>query len=196
MNETSNNDFLSYRDALFYAIEKAAGYKAATTRGFMRLSADIHLRTGKTVGVSTLKRLTGYIDGLGVPRTGTLDTLAQFAGYANFEAFKYANSKGLSSESGFLSTRTLRTSELAAGAIIRLIWQPGRICVCRYRGDDAFVVLRSVCTRLIAGTTFRCSIFIQGEMLFLDHVLLPGSNEPRPYKAGGTNGIQIEVLTD
>ncbi len=196
MNETSNSDFLSYRDALFEALERAAGYKAATTRGFMRLSIDIHLRTGKTVGVSTLKRMTGYVNGLGVPRTSTLDTLAQFAGYTNIEAFKFANNKGYSSDSGFVTSQMLRASELSFGAIIRLIWQPGRICVCRYRGDEEFEVLRSECTRLVAGTTFRCPMFIQGEVLFFDHVLLPGSSEPRPYKAGGTNGIRFEFLTD
>lgn len=196
MNETSNSDFLSYRDALFEAIEKSAGYKASTSRGFTRLSIDIRLRTGRSVGVSTLKRLTGYIDGLGTPRTSTLDTLAQFVGYSNFEAFKLAKNKGVSIESGFVSSRVLRSRELAVGAIIRLVWQPGRLCVCRYKGNDEFEVLRSESTRLVAGTTFQCTIFIQGEVLFLDHVLLPGSEEPRPYKTGGTSGIQFEVLTD
>lgn len=196
MSETPNSDFLRYRDDLFDAIEKSVGYKASTSRGFMRHSIDIRLRTGKTVGVSTLKRLTGYIDGLGIPRASTLDTLAQFAGYSNYETFKLAYNKGLSSESGFISSQVLRTSELAAGTIIRLFWQPGRICVCRYQGNDTFEVLRSENTRLVAGTTFHCPMFVQGEVLFLDRVLLSGSDDPRPYKAGGTSGIQFEVLTD
>lgn len=162
----------------------------------MRLSIDIRLRTGHSIGVSTLKRLAGYIDGLGSPRVSTLDTLAQFIGYATFQAFKLANNKGISIESGFFSTQVLRTKELSSGTIVRLIWQPGRLCVCRYKGDDEFVVLRSECTRLVADTTFHCSMFIQGEVLYLDHVLLPGSDDPRPYKTGGTSGILFEVLTD
>lgn len=196
MTETSKSDFLSYRDALFEAIEQSAGYKATTSRGYSRLSIDIQLRTGQTIGASTLKRLTGYIGGLGTPRTSTLDTLAQFVGYSNFQAFKDANNKGVSIESGFVSARVLHSSDLIFGAIVRLIWQPGRLCVCRYRGNNEFEVLRSECTRLVAGTTFLCTMFIQGEVLFLDHVLLPGSNDPRPYKTGGTSGIQFEVLTD
>lgn len=195
MDNITDSDFLTHRDKLFAAIEQAAGYKASTTKGFIRLSFDIKLRTGQNVSASTLKRLYGYVSGQIAPRAHTLDVLSSFAGYSSFDAFIHANSEGDKIESGFVTTNVLYSKDLSPNDIIRLAWHPNRVCVCRHKGDGQFEVIRSEQTRLVTGTTFTCSLFIAGETLFLDQVAFPDSTTTFAYKVGIENGIQLYLLT-
>jgi hypothetical protein len=54
---------------------------------FEALSARIYKETKVSLSVSTLKRLWGKIRYEGTPNMGTLNALAQFAGYENWRAF-------------------------------------------------------------------------------------------------------------
>lgn len=75
-------------DRLRKAIEQDIGRKMQTPKDFEFLSACIFQRLQQTVSVSTLKRLWGYTSSYATTRTTTLDVLARFVGYDNFEHFK------------------------------------------------------------------------------------------------------------
>ena len=68
-------------------IEDKLDYKLRTPKDFDNLSEDIFQKTHKHVSNSTLKRLWGYLGSLSVPRQSTLDILAQFIDYTDYESF-------------------------------------------------------------------------------------------------------------
>ena len=59
-----------------------------TTYDFEKLSEAIEEATGVMLSVTTLKRLWGKLKYTNMPATTTLNTLAQFAGYADWREFK------------------------------------------------------------------------------------------------------------
>lgn len=59
-----------------------------TSYDFEKLSDTIRESTGITLSITTLKRLWGKLKYDNIPATTTLNTLAQFAGYEDWRAFK------------------------------------------------------------------------------------------------------------
>lgn len=68
-------------------VEDAMDTKMRTPKDFDTLSESIYQKTHKRVSSSTLKRLWGYLSSVSVPRQSTLDILAQFIDYADYESF-------------------------------------------------------------------------------------------------------------
>ena len=69
------------------AIETAVDRKMKSPRDFDFLSAAIFDKLHQTVSVSTLKRFWGYMPHYATTRTATLDILAQFIDYKDFDTF-------------------------------------------------------------------------------------------------------------
>lgn len=68
-------------------IEAQLGHKIHTPKDFDHLSDSILIRLHMTVSASTLKRFWGYVSSSSLPRTSTLDILANYVGHADYEAF-------------------------------------------------------------------------------------------------------------
>jgi hypothetical protein len=68
-------------------VEEAIDTKMRTPKDFDTLSETIYQKTHKRVSSSTLKRFWGYLSSVTVPRLSTLDILAQFIGYTDYESF-------------------------------------------------------------------------------------------------------------
>lgn len=69
-------------------IEAAVDCKMRTPKDFNFLSECIFGKLHKNISATTLKRIWGYVDaGDTMPRTATLDLLAQFVDHADWEAF-------------------------------------------------------------------------------------------------------------
>ena len=78
-------------EALKNAIEELLGRKVATKRDYEYLSMRILDRTGSYISPITLRRFWGNLaDGKynTIPRLFTIDTLAQYTGYSNYEQFQ------------------------------------------------------------------------------------------------------------
>jgi len=73
---------------------------------FEKLSIAIEEVTGVTLSVTTLKRLWGKLKYTNIPTTTTLNTLAKFAGYADWREFKRQVSldAGIAESTGLLIT--------------------------------------------------------------------------------------------
>lgn len=190
------SSFLNNREALFVAINEAMGQKISTSKGFQLLSSEVFRRTGKSISVSTLKRIYGYVGGEVETRESTLDLLTLFVGYADWTHFCEAQGKSeiVPPSSGFVNARKLEVSQLPVNSIVRFTWAPDRICSCLYRGNNNFEVLRSEHTRLVAGTTFSCSLILADQPLVLDHVLIAGKGVASTYSIGRTYGIQFDLI--
>lgn len=69
------------------AMEKKAGRQMHTPKDFDFLSESIFETLHQKVSATTLKRLWGYLQESSAPRVSTLDLLAQYVGYADWESF-------------------------------------------------------------------------------------------------------------
>lgn len=176
-------------------IESAIGFTPNTPKGFEHLSQMIEHRLHTPLSISTLKRLWGYIDGYKEVRSSTLDILCQFIGYKDMQHFISQSTDGEKTiSSNIFFGNSLYTDTLHEGDTIRLTWSPGRVCDIEYLGGHSFKVVSSQNTRLIAGTTFKCSIIEEGEQIYLSHVKFhPNQQELLNYIAGKNGGVRFEM---
>lgn len=65
-------------------LEERIGYEIHYPSDCERLMYEIAQSTHQHIGVTTLKRLFGFIGGTSTPRMSTLDILAGFLGYRNY----------------------------------------------------------------------------------------------------------------
>ena len=72
---------------LLRRVEEKVGREMKTPKDFEFLSAQIFEQTRRTISISTLKRVWGYVDAYKSVRESTLDLLAQFVGFNNFQHF-------------------------------------------------------------------------------------------------------------
>lgn len=173
-------------------IEQSTGRSMQCPCDFDWLSLNVKQRTGERISPSTLKRLWGYMKDGGRPRQFTLEVLARFLGYSNYETFLQNRKKSDSSlifNNGSLSTETLKTGDWL---IVR--WQPDRKLVVCYCGQGRFRVMESENTKLSVGDTFMCHVFINHEPLYISQLIHDNNSLPVGYVAGKHNGITVEKV--
>lgn len=173
-------------------IEVALGRNIKTTKDFEFLRQLIYNRLHEVIGHNTLKRIWGIVDDNVKPRTSTLDILAKFLGYKDWNSYSSGSAEKLINSSPVLSRTIDVTDALDKGDILRLIWLPDRICDIQYSGGIDFTVIYSENTRLMPGDTFRCSSIIEGEPLYISN-LIQGSLPPTAYVCGKKTGIRYEL---
>jgi hypothetical protein len=69
------------------AIERTIGKTLETNKDFESLSNSIYEKTHVSISTTTLKRIWGYLSESVTPRRYTLDQLARFLDYDDFDAF-------------------------------------------------------------------------------------------------------------
>ena len=182
--------------ALRKSVEQALDRKLQTPKDFDLLSSRIYARVGELWSRNTLRRIWGVLDEEHEPRLSTLSILARFIGYADFNAYINKSTRvGDEESSSIMMGRVLSVVDgLTRGDRLRLTWHPGRVCDVEYNGSQHFRVIHSENTRLQPGDTFLCSIFIEGQPLYLDQ-LQQGKNAPAAYICGKSGGVRFEYLT-
>lgn len=166
-------------------IERVAGREMKTPRDFDWLAELVLERTHERISASTLKRMWGYLDNEIQPRAFTMDVLARFVGYADYNAFTLRSGEA---ESNAVLSHRLTADEIYEGQRVTLTWQPDRRCVIECTGKGEFEVVEAENTKLSVGDTFTCHLFIEREPLFIDNLVHNGG-EPTAYVAGRNNGI-------
>lgn len=175
-------------------IETALHRQMKTPKDFDFLKDQIYARLHILVSSTTLKRLWGYLDEGVTPREKTLDVLTQFLGYRGWEEYTHQVQNQEESQSSPVMNRKISVKDdLALGDRIRLIWQPERVCDIEYLGNLTFKVVTSENTRLQAGDTFQCSLIVEGEPLYLDH-LIQNQKQPTAYVCGIKTGVMFESI--
>ena len=175
-------------------IEEALARPMQTPRDFDYLSKRIYARLHIMMSATTLKRLWGYLNDGGQPRSSTLNILAKFLGYHDWQEYHQNAMLPEEQQSAPILSRKLSvTEELHKGDRLRLTWHSGRVCDVEYMGNLNFCVLASEKTRLGPGDTFQCSLVVEGEPLYLDHLIQQGQ-PPVAYVCGKKNGVGFEFL--
>lgn len=179
-------------ELLCKTIEDALHQEIRTPKDFDQLKDRIFSRLHLMLSATTLKRVWGYLDSEGEPSARTLDVLAQFVGYDNYQAFcKYSDASGLVPSNISMNRHLDVASDLSVGENLTLYWLPDRVCRLRYDGDMRFVVTDSENTRLRTGDTFCCSLIIEGEPLYLSQLQQSG-RQPTNYVCGKQGGVRYE----
>ena len=169
-------------------VEESADHRIETSNDFIFLSGEIRGRLNENLSVSTLKRLWGYVDGYASVRPSTLDILARFVGFPDWETFvsDYCEQDSVQS-SHRVKGETLYAENLPVGAIVEFTWNPNRRCVAAFQGDQRFVVLTSENAKLKQGDVFLCDRFTLHEPLFV-HIPEP-SGENALFVMGKKGGL-------
>ena len=140
------------------------------------------------LSLSTIKRLWGYVESNGAPRLSTLNTLAQFLGFADWNAYLVSLEQRGGIESAIFTGEGIQTVDLQAGDRIAVAWEPNRQCNFRYLGDNQFVVEESKNAKLQRGTTFSAARFMISQPMYLDNIFLVDGTRTS-YVAGKLNGL-------
>ena len=176
-------------------VEAIAGRKMATPRDFDYLSARIFDGTKTYIAPITLKRFWGYLGEKyrKKPFRSTLDTLATYAGYQDYENLVNSLFNGSDWSCEVQHGHDLQTASLHKGTLIELKWKPDRCVVIKYEGNDKFCIVESKNSKLTVGDTFQCYQFIGHQPLFLRN-LVHNNGEPTGYVCGKEGGIKYRII--
>ena len=169
-------------------VEKHIGQALLSPSDFHGLIQQIWNQQRAILSLSTIKRLWGYVESNGTPRLSTLNTLAQFLGFADWNAYLVALEQRGGIESALCTGEGIQTADLQAEDRIVVAWQPNRQCIFRYLGDNQFVVEDSTNAKLQQGITFSAARFMIGQPMYLDNILLADST-CTSYVAGKRHGL-------
>lgn len=190
-NLSGNESALDRLQELCRRVEDTYGKPVKTANQFETLAISIQERTGTLFSATTLKRIWGYLNENVEPRISTLDVLARYCGWESFAAFVADDSR--ETESGNVGGKSLRADkDVRRGERVRLMWNPGRVCVIEYTGGGSWRVVSSEGTRLNPGDTFRCMLIVAGEPLYLDNLVHEGC-KPGVYVCGRRSGVDYTL---
>lgn len=172
-------------------LQEQCGHEFRTSADCESLSLDIESKTGEPIGVNTLKRLLGYINDERSPRLTTLDIIARYLGFDNWEHLKVFDDKSNSSFGN--SDDELTPQQLASGDKVEVSYLPDRLITMEYIADQQFRVLESQNSKLKAGDLLTLTHFIKGYPLLVSKVIRDGQNLGS-YMAGKALGIKYKRL--
>lgn len=99
---------------------------------------DIEEKTHEHIGINTLKRLLGDIEASNEPRLATLDIIAKYLGFTNWDVYSMKFNKGGNSEfstkhtTGEETLFELSTSNLKKGQKVEIQYYPDRQLILEY----------------------------------------------------------------
>lgn len=115
------------------------------------LAVSISKDRGENISASTMKRLFGMIKIANHPRAYTLDIIAQYAGFKNWESA--INGDLLNENACFESCEQIIIRNLQKGQLINLAYGSDRILKIEYLGKNEFKILESHNSKLLFGDT-------------------------------------------
>lgn len=180
-------------EQLKISVERVLGKKLLTPKDYDYLSEHIFSRLHIMISATTLKRLWGYLKENTSPRLATFDVLSRFVGYRDWSEFCKSVGGSETIQSDIIISRSLSVEQLEKGDKVLVTWLPDRQCVFEFCGGNDFKVIKSENSKIKAGATFRCSFLIEGEPLFIDHLIQDGM-PPTSYVAGKIDGIRFELI--
>ena len=151
-----------------------------------RLSADIGSRLNEIIGVTTLKRLFGFVNDVKVPRQITLDILARYAGYDSYDVM--IDELGVKGDSGFEDEPDVDSATLNHGDRVVFTYLPDRKVTTEYLGNLRFRITESLGSSLRAGDIAVISSFSLYQPLKMESVIRDGEDLGR-YVAGKVSGL-------
>ena len=176
-------------ERLKHEVETLVGRTIMSPKDFEFLTCQILGYTNETISVSTLKRMWGYVVTSCKPSVYNLNLLSRMVGYPDWESF-VAGKNAVSSSRFFVKSK-LVAEALNLGEQVKVKWNPGRLLVIEYCGDDRFEVMESVNSKLSVGDTFVCHQLVADEPLYLSNLHHPASRSAIMWqdRTEASNGV-------
>ena len=167
-------------------IERIYGNQLKYPADCHNLALCIRESLNETIGVTTLKRLFGFVSDVNEPRMMTLDILARYCGYRNYEEMK--RKVAAEGDSDFEKDPDIKVSALRPGSIVGFEYLPDRKVKLRFLGGSEFEVLACENGSLKEGDVITISSFVENSPLIANSVVRNGVDLGR-YTAGKVSGI-------
>lgn len=176
-------------------VEQKYGRLLSTTTDFEEFSYTLQKSLNRTISPSTLKRIWGYVNDVHKTRKFTLDILACYLGYENFDQFVTWLKTSARYNSSFFNAGQLTSEELQAGQRVQIGWSPNRLLVLEYLGESLYEVKEARNSKLLPGDRFVTGCFIMRQPLLLPYIVRDGERTA-PFIAGRNGGLNIIKLLD
>lgn len=169
-------------------VERKVGRSINTPSDFNFLYLEICRELNDAPSISTLKRMWAYVKNTSSRSLSTLNILARFIGYRDWNDYLESLMRDKRVESGFLSANSILSSNLRVGDCVVCTWNPDRRIVAEYMGENRYRVKEAEQCKLQVGATFSALIFTKGLPLCVTGVEYEGSKFG-DYVAGEKTGL-------
>lgn len=157
--------------ALCKTVEKTFGRPIKTPTDFCLVASGVEAKTREHISDSTIKRLWKPALAYDTVSERTLNVLAQYAGFAHFEAFcAHLLQLGIIESGRVAGSESVRAADLLPGDLVSIAWMPDRECTFRYLGELKFEVVEASNSTIRPGDTFFCAAFTKGRQLYVDNL--------------------------
>ena len=155
------------------------------------LCIEIEKQTKQKISLNTLKRLFGFIGGVSEPRLYTLDTIALYLGFTNWDV--YLLSLDQSGNSGFNSLKEISIESLPVSSIVEFGYEPDRVVQVRFEGQNQFKVISANNSKLQENDLVEITHFVLNYPLVILYVVRDGKSMGR-FTAGKVGGLTVLKL--
>jgi len=182
-------------------IEEKFGKTIRYPSDYEQLAYDIERTTKQRISTNTIKRLLGAIDSVQEPRLFTLDVIAQYLGFENWDVYIVSLSKEGNSQFDKSDTvdadacLEIAVTALKRGAKIEFQYYPDRKVVLEYIIDKEFEVIGSSNSKLRLGDVVEVGNFYLNYPLIINRVMRGGVNIGR-FTAGKISGLTYLKLLE
>lgn len=174
-------------------LEKKCGQPIQTSADCNFLALDIESRTRVHIGATTLKRLIGFLPDERKPHATTLNIVASYLGYKNWEELDAVSKKSNSAIGRH--ENEIRSSDINKGSIVEITYLPDRRIVFEYAGANQFTVRESTNSKLQKGDKAEILHFVQKHPLYAKNITREGKVIGE-YTAGIISGISSIKITE
>ena len=169
-------------------IKEESGLALNKSVDFEILAQAIYDKTKEHLGVNTLRRIFGYKIEKVNPRKSTLDILARYLGFSDYEALVLELGED-ANISAFAPIECLEISQLNLGDRIKIHYEPNRSLILEFLGDSLFKVVEvNGSKNLQSGDELVISQVAVGHRLVVPHVYRLGK-DLGVYEAAKSKGI-------
>ena len=174
-------------------LKEKSGMALNQSSHFSVLVQAISDTTGEKLAPNTVKRIFGFNIKKVVPRRATLDILARYLGFTDFDNLLLELGEE-ADISAFSPVETVDVGGLADGATVKITYDPNRTLTLKYLGNFRFSVEEAVGSKnLKEGDVLIVSQIAQAHRFVASHVYRDGE-DLGAYEAAKSRGIsQIEV---
>lgn len=185
-------------ERLRVAVETRVNRRIVTPADFDFLSQTILNEVKQSISATTLKRIWGYINDVGLrynPERFTLCVLAIFAGYRDIEDFidNYVSDDNIDASGNYFG-ETIEQKDIAENVLVELCWPPNRRCVMSRKTGKEFEVIQSVNAKLQPGDIVEFAGLTQNAPAYFTKVTRKGSKDTHTYVAGTRTGVTYRLI--
>lgn len=176
-------------------IEEAFGREVKYSQDCEALAMAIEERTGQSLSVTTMKRMMGFAGDNVVPRGSTMDIIAQFLGYDDMKDMAHKTGETYDISMFTPVMNEIESDKLDVGTQIQFSYDPKRMVVMTYVGDQYYIVNESHNSKLQKGDKVRIIYLAVGFELMASDVVRDGKNigSYHTAKNGGLTSLEIIV---